>query len=133
MAHATREIVLLPAEQLLREFLLECAIYFPGLEIWVTGGWVRDRLLGIASPDLDLSLSNITGKEFGTFFGEFFRETRDRLQIQPSSSRAWHPRLALYEVSYHEEECQHVKKAGDGRGQVIWPGSRHGQLTKRGL
>ena len=67
----TQDIVLLPAEQLLREFLLECASSFPGLEIWVTGGWVRDRLLGIASPDLDLGLSNITGKAFGTFLESF--------------------------------------------------------------
>lgn len=57
-------IELLPAEQLLREFLLECSQLVPGLEIWITGGWVRDRLLGIASSDLDLALNNLTGKDF---------------------------------------------------------------------
>lgn len=71
MTEISREITLLPAEKLLREFLLECAESFPGLEIWVTGGWVRDRLLGIPSSDLDLSLSHITGKEFGAFLEQF--------------------------------------------------------------
>ncbi|EGX90039.1 poly(A) polymerase, putative [Cordyceps militaris CM01] len=65
------QIQLQPAEQLLREFLLEAAQHFPGLEIWITGGWVRDRLLGIPSSDLDLALSNLTGKEFGTFLQTF--------------------------------------------------------------
>ncbi|KAJ8125675.1 hypothetical protein O1611_g7961 [Lasiodiplodia mahajangana] len=71
IAHERKAIVLLPAEELLRELLLECAQHFPGLEIWITGGWVRDRLLGIPSSDLDLALSNVTGREFGKFLEEF--------------------------------------------------------------
>ncbi len=64
-------IVLLPAEQLLRELLLECAQNLPGLDIWITGGWVRDRLLGLPSSDLDLALSNMTGRAFGAFLQHF--------------------------------------------------------------
>ena len=64
-------IVLLPAEQLLRELLLECAQNLPGLDIWITGGWVRDRLLGLPSSDLDLALSNMTGRAFGAFLQRF--------------------------------------------------------------
>ncbi|KAI0478449.1 putative poly(A) polymerase [Xylariaceae sp. FL0804] len=63
---------LLPAERLLRELLLECAQHFPELEIWVTGGWVRDRLLGIPSDDLDFALSTVTGREFGKFLESFY-------------------------------------------------------------
>ncbi|KAI0543542.1 putative poly(A) polymerase [Xylaria curta] len=68
------EIVLLPAEKLLRELLLECAQHFPGLEIWIAGGWVRDRLLGIPSSDVDLALSKVTGREFGKFLEKFSAE-----------------------------------------------------------
>ncbi|KAL2015227.1 hypothetical protein VTK56DRAFT_6041 [Thermocarpiscus australiensis] len=71
MAEPRNPIVLLPAEQLLRELLLESAQHFPGLDIWITGGWVRDRLLGIPSSDLDLALSNMTGRAFGQFLQEF--------------------------------------------------------------
>ncbi|KAG6264230.1 hypothetical protein E4U49_001816 [Claviceps purpurea] len=66
-----RTIDLLPAEQLLRELLLECAQNFSGLQIWIAGGWVRDRLLGIPSSDLDLALSKVTGREFGMFLESF--------------------------------------------------------------
>ncbi|KAG8406395.1 CCA tRNA nucleotidyltransferase, mitochondrial [Metarhizium acridum] len=66
-----RTISLLPAEGLLREYLLECAQHFPGLEIWITGGWVRDRLLDIPSSDLDEALNNITGRDFGKFLEAF--------------------------------------------------------------
>ncbi len=71
MAKEQKTIILLPAEQLLREFVLECARHFPGLEIWITGGWVRDRLLGMLSSDLDLSLSKVTGRDFGKFLESF--------------------------------------------------------------
>ncbi|KAG6009295.1 hypothetical protein E4U21_002899 [Claviceps maximensis] len=71
MAAPKRTIDLLPAEQLLRELLLDCAQHFPGLQIWIAGGWVRDRLLGIPSSDLDLALSKVTGREFGMFLESF--------------------------------------------------------------
>ncbi len=71
MAEPRNPIILLPAEQLLRELLLECAQNFPGLDIWITGGWVRDRLLGIPSSDLDVALSNMTGRAFGSFLQDF--------------------------------------------------------------
>ncbi|KAH9890775.1 putative poly(A) polymerase [Xylariomycetidae sp. FL2044] len=71
MAEGRRTIALLPSEALLREFLLECAQHFPGLEIWITGGWVRDRLLDIPSADLDIALSHVTGREFGKFLEAF--------------------------------------------------------------
>ncbi|XP_044721755.1 poly A polymerase head domain-containing protein [Hirsutella rhossiliensis] len=75
MATKGRVIDLLPAEQLLRELLLECAQHFPGLEIWITGGWVRDRLLGIPSSDLDFALSNVTGRRFGQLLEDLSART----------------------------------------------------------
>ncbi len=71
MAEARNAVVLLPAEQLLRELLLECAQQFPGLDIWITGGWVRDRLLGLPSSDVDFALSNMTGRAFGGALQDF--------------------------------------------------------------
>ena len=68
---SNNSIHLSPTEQLLREFLLECMSHFPGLKIWITGGWVRDRLLGTPSSDLDFGLNNLTGRQFGTFIEDF--------------------------------------------------------------
>lgn len=71
MATQFSVITLSPAEHILREFLLECAAHFPGLAIWITGGWVRDRLLGIPSSDLDLAMNSLTGRQFGHFLESF--------------------------------------------------------------
>ncbi len=35
-------------------------------ELRVAGGWVRDKLLGIDSDDIDISINNMTGKKFAT-------------------------------------------------------------------
>lgn len=71
MVFSDRTIDLLPAEKLLRELLLECSQSFPGLELWVAGGWVRDRLLSLPSSDLDIALSNTTGREFGAVLATY--------------------------------------------------------------
>ncbi|KAH7244020.1 uncharacterized protein BKA55DRAFT_691833 [Fusarium redolens] len=69
-------IVLLPAEELLRDLLLGCRqqSVTQELEIWITGGWVRDRLLGIPCSDLDIALSTMTGVQFGNLLAEFLEQ-----------------------------------------------------------
>lgn len=34
----------------------------------VAGGWVRDKLLGLESQDIDIALDNMMGEEFAKFF-----------------------------------------------------------------
>lgn len=94
-------IVLLPAEQLLRELLLECADHFPGLELWITGGWVRDRLLGIPSSDLDLALNKLTGREFGEFLRSFSAqpEIESKYRQKAASLGIPDPRFTRFHVT----------------------------------
>ena len=32
--------------------------------LWVAGGWVRDKILGLQSDDIDIALDNMMGKDF---------------------------------------------------------------------
>ncbi|KAI5861926.1 putative poly(A) polymerase [Durotheca rogersii] len=81
-------ITLLPAEKLLRELLLNCREHMQksqiasafGLEMWITGGWVRDRLLGIPCSDIDIALSTITGEQFSHSLTEFFEQNKEQYQ-----------------------------------------------------
>ncbi|EGG02503.1 uncharacterized protein MELLADRAFT_28635, partial [Melampsora larici-populina 98AG31] len=41
------------------------------LEIRIAGGWVRDKLLGVESNDLDLAISSLTGTQFAQHFSNF--------------------------------------------------------------
>lgn len=67
MAKQSKETIdLLPVEELLRKLLLDCRNHHGSadLDIWFTGGWVRDKLLGGESHDIDVALSSMTGFQF---------------------------------------------------------------------
>lgn len=59
-------------ERLLKDCLAECAQSLPPLEIRFAGGWVRDKLLGRRSNDIDAALSTLSGKDFGPIFLRFY-------------------------------------------------------------
>lgn len=69
--HIDNKINLNENESKLRSLLLKfCNHYNESaprenkLEIRITGGWVRDKLLGKESHDLDIALNNLSGEEF---------------------------------------------------------------------
>jgi len=52
--------------------LLQCnAAFNLGVTFRVAGGWIRDRLLGKESDDLDIALDLMTGRKFETFLSQF--------------------------------------------------------------
>jgi tRNA nucleotidyltransferase (CCA-adding enzyme) len=63
-----------PREKLLKDCLAECAQTIPPLEIRFAGGWVRDKLLGQQSNDIDAALSSYSGKDFGQIFLHFYNK-----------------------------------------------------------
>ncbi|KAI9675164.1 MAG: CCA tRNA nucleotidyltransferase, mitochondrial [Trizodia sp. TS-e1964] len=86
-------ILLTPAETTLQQLLLDVADYIerlPAAEVpqqslpatpnihgadklrlRFTGGWVRDKLLGIPSNDIDVGISSMTGYQFGLRLHEY--------------------------------------------------------------
>lgn len=68
---STKTISLTAQEALFRQFLLDSRAQMTGvpgmknLELRWTGGWVRDKLLGVTSHDIDVALSTMTGEQFG--------------------------------------------------------------------
>lgn len=76
-AKMTKLIKLTDREETLRQLLLDVSTYFaeasgqPIPQLRFTGGWVRDKLLGITSKDIDISISSMTGYRFGEVMKEF--------------------------------------------------------------
>ncbi|EPE35760.1 Poly A polymerase C-terminal region-like protein [Glarea lozoyensis ATCC 20868] len=68
---ATRKISLTAQEQRLRDLLLDVARFIDEakqlqekIELRWAGGWVRDKLLGIPSDDIDTAINSMTGLAF---------------------------------------------------------------------
>ncbi|KAL3712216.1 CCA tRNA nucleotidyltransferase, mitochondrial [Talaromyces marneffei ATCC 18224] len=95
----TTQIDLSPAEQLLRTLLLDCRNHVatprdsengnnPNAgDMWFVGGWVRDKLLGNQSCDIDVAMSNMTGPEFASHLKDFLSsESRPAQPAELSTS-----------------------------------------------
>ncbi len=72
----------------------------------VAGGWVRDKLLGIESHDIDIALNDQSGFEFATSVNAYLEsigmETRTVALIQVSSSdKHHHMIISCLLVLYH--------------------------------
>lgn len=72
-------------EQRLQNILLDVAKYIDEskeiksrLELRFAGGWVRDKLLGIQSNDIDTAINSMTGKAYGQKVEEFLSIPRHR-------------------------------------------------------
>ena len=78
------QITLLPHERSVRTFLLDVAEYigsrsgYEKPELRFTGGWVRDKLLGASSQDIDVGISSLTGVRFGELMIEYVRDPATR-------------------------------------------------------
>ena len=76
----SRVITLTEKEATLRQLLLDVSGYIgtqPGYtkpDLRFTGGWVRDKLLGTTSVDIDIGISNLTGLQFGTFMEQCLKQ-----------------------------------------------------------
>ncbi|KAF2458994.1 hypothetical protein BDY21DRAFT_339476 [Lineolata rhizophorae] len=44
------------------------------LELRITGGWVRDKLLGVDSQDIDIGINKMTGYQFGLKLKEYLEQ-----------------------------------------------------------
>lgn len=84
--HIHPTIELTPIESTLRTLLLDVAQYiqqngiveegnnelrYPETVLRFTGGWVRDKLLGVGSHDIDVGISSMTGNQFGNALKEY--------------------------------------------------------------
>lgn len=52
----------------------------PNISVRIVGGWVRDKILGIDSQDIDLAVENVTGDEFGKKLQSHFPQNISKYQ-----------------------------------------------------
>ncbi|MCL7043405.1 hypothetical protein MKW94_030076 [Papaver nudicaule] len=79
--HVNDEITLTDKENQIFERLLQVLHHFNlKTQLRVAGGWVRDKLLGKDSSDIDIALDDMMGKEFCEKVNEYFLFAGEEIQ-----------------------------------------------------
>ncbi|KAG7192417.1 CCA tRNA nucleotidyltransferase, mitochondrial [Scheffersomyces spartinae] len=100
-------ILLNSKEQKIRDLLIDfCNEYNQQtnnkdpLELRISGGWVRDKLLGLESHDLDIAINTLLGEEFVTELEKYVGKYRPELKMETFHTIKKNP-----EKSKHLETC----------------------------
>lgn len=70
------------------------------LVLRITGGWVRDKLLGVESNDIDIAINHMSGEEFATKLVDYLKDTKLDLLLKAIHTIKKNP-----EKSKHLETC----------------------------
>lgn len=114
-------IQLTDVEDELQRLLLDVAAYINPerpTDLRFTGGWVRDKLLGVDSHDIDVGISDMTGYQFGLKMKEYLDlpgkaeryDIRDVASDETSSSSdTRHVVRGLHKIEANPEKSKHLE------------------------
>ncbi|KAK6201507.1 uncharacterized protein RJT21DRAFT_85728 [Scheffersomyces amazonensis] len=103
------EVKLSKSETKIRDILVEYCNYHnknlnhndnDKLELRITGGWVRDKLLGKESHDIDIAVNHLTGEDFASRLLNYLRSHHNELHVKSLHTIKKNP-----EKSKHLETC----------------------------
>ncbi|KAK5060153.1 hypothetical protein LTR84_010037 [Exophiala bonariae] len=106
---------LTPAEKLFRQCLLDCRNEMKdtpgmkGLVLRFTGGWVRDKLLGVQSNDIDVALSTMTGLQFGQAMQVFMGKHGTKYEEEANQQGFAAALKDLHKIAANPEKSKHLE------------------------
>ncbi|RAH49908.1 tRNA adenylyltransferase [Aspergillus brunneoviolaceus CBS 621.78] len=119
------EIQLTPLENTLKTLLLDVAKYIherkcaegshdanpSGTVLRFTGGWVRDKLLGVDSQDIDVGINNMTGYQFGLLLKEYMDipGNLDKYRKDHASGDLGKELVSLHKIEANPEKSKHLE------------------------
>lgn len=138
MAHATKAqvsettpqpigtIKLTPIENTLKTLLLDVARYIreqeivaggsevldhPDTVLRFTGGWVRDKLLGVDSHDIDVGISTMTGYQFGMALKQYLDvpENLEKYKRNCPDGVLKEEIVSLHKIEANPEKSKHLE------------------------
>jgi tRNA nucleotidyltransferase (CCA-adding enzyme) len=74
-----------------------------------TGGWVRDKLLGVQSHDIDVALSSMTGEQFGSALQEFMKSDGDYFSKEATAQGINADFKDLHKIAKNPEKSKHLE------------------------
>ena len=126
MEHTHPTIELTPIESTLRTLLLDVAQYIrdrptqkegsdatirPETVLRFTGGWVRDKLLGIDSHDIDVGISSMTGYQFGMALKEYLDSPENLAKYRKGlpNGEMNDAIVSLHKIEANPEKSKHLE------------------------
>lgn len=112
---ADTKLSLTPAETLFRQCLIDCRDHMqtsPGMQDLVlrfTGGWVRDKLLGVQSHDIDVALSSMTGWQFGLALQTFMERNGAKYEEEAAKQGFKAEIKNLHKIAANPEKSKHLE------------------------
>lgn len=109
------QLPLTPAEKLFRQCLLDCRAEMhsvPGMQDLVlrwTGGWIRDKLLGVQSHDIDVALSTMTGWQFGQAMQAFMKEHGGKYEREAINQGFNSQVKDIHKIAANPEKSKHLE------------------------
>ncbi|KAL4889531.1 ATP :tRNA-specific tRNA nucleotidyltransferase [Aspergillus ambiguus] len=117
-------IHLTPIENTLRSLLLDVAEYIREQEIAAgrrdediqptvlrfTGGWVRDKLLGVGSQDIDVAINTMTGYQFGMRLKEYLDNPKNLEKYRTNHNGEMSEAIvSLHKIEANPEKSKHLE------------------------
>ena len=145
-------IELTEREATLRQLLLDVSSYSAVLkgqhqkpQLRFAGGWVRDKLLGLSSKDIDVAIDNMTGSEFGSLMKQYvgLPEARDKYEqdilgrlakIEANPEKSKHLETATTKILGFEVDLVNLRKekyTDDSRNPAVEFGTPEEDALRR--
>lgn len=126
LAAASKKIKLTPIEETFRVLLLDVVDFIRQrqqeqnraqkstsgtLELRFTGGWVRDKLLGVDSYDIDVGISTMTGYQFGLALKDYLDipENLEKYKSQQRNGKLKDEIVSLHKIDANPEKSKHLE------------------------
>ncbi|KAL8990767.1 MAG: hypothetical protein Q9169_008043 [Polycauliona sp. 2 TL-2023] len=109
-----KTIELSEQEATLRQLLLDVSNYIGTLDghsrpqLRFTGGWVRDKLLGVGSKDIDIAIDSMTGSKFGLLMEQYLE--------RPDTQAKYPKSVNLSKIKANPEKSKHLETT---TGQIL--------------
>jgi tRNA nucleotidyltransferase/poly(A) polymerase len=136
----TETIAIAPEERRLFDFLLDVVrAKAPETILRAAGGWVRDKLLGLSSHDIDIAINNMSGASFANLVVQYMEERGQKhgkvtvIAARPDQSK--HLETAELHVFGHVIDFANLRKEtyAESRIPVIEPGTPLEDAQRRDL
>lgn len=98
----------------------------------IAGGWTRDKLLGLQSKDIDVTIDNMTGEQFANFLQTFDKQRGINVTSRINTTEARPEQIKNLAVAFTKIYDQDVEILNIRAGEVYAPGSRNPISTRPG-